>query len=296
MSQDNAVVPGTRQAVVPASWAQHIRHLWRVIAAESLKQHRNLFGNRLIYFSMLVWPGLELATMYYTFRPLAHSPGIVQRWSLAGDPRSVTLFFILGMLGFTFFWSLVQSAWQFSLERFYGTLELLFLTPANRLVLIMANGAVALVQSVWLFLTFSLGLIAIVGGLRVAHPLMFVLAFFTLLIPALAWATFLSCIFIFARDAGLLFSLTEGTLSFLSGVRIPLFAYPGWLRAIGLLIPLTTSLVVLRGVLMEGQTLGQVWLQLCFLTLLSALLFLASAWILRRGEKHAREQGTLVLF
>lgn len=164
------------------------RPLWRIFRAEALKQHRNLFGSKLVLFSLLVWPALQLATTYYTFKPFLGAPGFESRWSVAAQPGGVLLFVTTGMLGYTFFWSLVQSAWHFSFERFHGTLELLFLSPASRMGLLLANGATALVQSAWLFLTFAVGLIAIVGGLKVAHPVMYVVAFLGLLLPAVAWA------------------------------------------------------------------------------------------------------------
>jgi hypothetical protein len=44
-------------------------------------------------------------------------------------------------------------------------------------------------------------------------------------------------------------------MSFFAGVRIPLFAFPLWIRIIGIVFPLTTSLIVLRGVLLEGAPL-----------------------------------------
>jgi ABC-2 type transport system permease protein len=292
MLQHEAITaPQTRSA-----FSIQCRRLWRVILAETLKQHRILFGSKLVYFSLLIWPCLELATAYYTFRPFLNAPGIATHWSLAGNPRAIALFFITGMLGFTFFWSLVQSAWQFSWERFHGTLELLFLSPANRLVLIVANGTGALIQSVWLFLTFTIGLITIIGGLNVANPAMYVLAFFGLLIPAMAWATFLNSFFIFARDAGFLYTLFEGTMSFFAGVRIPLFAFPLWIRIIGIVFPLTTSLIVLRGVLLEGATPATLWPQLLFLAGISVALFAAAAWLLKRGEENARRSGSLTLF
>jgi len=269
------------------------RRLWRVVVAEMLKQHRSLFGSKLVYFSMLVWPAFELTTAYYTFQPFAHAPGISKHWPLAADPRTVSLFFVTGMLGYTFFWSLVQSSWQFAWERYNGTLEVLFLTPANRLVLIMANGAAALIQSVWLFLTFSVGLMTIIGGLKMAHPAMLLLA---LLIPAMTWAAFLNSFCIFARDSSFMYTILEPTMSFLSGVRIPLFAQPFWIRIIGIILPLTTSLAVLRGALLEGATIGTLFPQLILLLGMSTLLLVTAAWLLKRGEQHARRTGSLTLF
>lgn len=270
--------------------------LWRIILAESHKQHRSLFGSSFVYFSLLIWPGIQLATVYYTFKPFLDVPQFTNHWSLANIPHGLFLFVATGMLGFIFFWSLVQSAWQFSWERYNGTLELLFLTPANRLVLILANGATALIQSTWLFLIFIAGLIAIVGGLRVAHPGMFVVAFLGLLIPAIAWGAFLNSIFIFSRDSGLLYSLLEEPMSFFSGARLPLTAMPVWIQTVGTIFPLTTSLIVLRGALLEAAGVTDLWPHLLLLAGLSLMLLLLSSYLLRKGEDRARQNGDYNLF
>lgn len=269
---------------------------WRIVRAELLKQHRILFGSKMMYFSMLVWPSLELASAYFAFRPFLNAPGLSKNWSVATDPNSVALFFITGVLGYTFFRSVVQSSWQFSFERFNGTLEILFLSPANRLVLILANGAGALIQSVWLFLTFSFGLMLLVGGLHMSNPAMFVVAFLGLLIPSLSWAAFLNSVCIFARDSGFVYTVIESTMSFFSGVRIPLPAFPLWIRVAGTLFPLTTSLVILRGALLSNDTLFSLWPQLLFLLAFSLVMLFASVLILKKGEEHARQHGTLTLF
>lgn len=298
MSLDNI----TSQTMLPVkrhnavNLATQLRQLWRIIIAETLKQHRTLFSSRLIYFSLFIWPALQLASAYYAFQPFSGSSTVIQQWSLATNPRSVFLFFTTGMLGYTFFWSLVQSAWHFSFERFNGTLELLFLSPANRFMLVLANGAAALMQSVWLFFIFTIGIILLVGGLHVANPAMFLVAFLGLLIPAIAWATFLNSLFIFSRDSGFLYTILDDPMSFLAGVKIPLLAFPFWVRLIGLIFPLTTSLVILRGALLEGADILALSGQLLFLLVFSAVLLLLAMFLLKRGEAHARKSGSLTLF
>ena len=291
--QQNRVVKALQSQPLPKSkWVS----LWRIIAAEALKQHRSLFGSWLTYFSLLIWPALQLATAYYTFKPFLGTEGLTKHWSLATSPQAVFLFVATGMLGYTFFWSLVQSAWQFSWERYNGTLELIFLTPASRFALIIANGSMALLQSTWLFFLFSIGLITLVGGLKVAHPAMFLVAFLGLLIPAVAWGACLNSIFIFSRDAAFLYTILEEPMSFFAGVRIPLLALPFWARAVGVIFPLTISLVVLRGALLEGASLIALWPQLLLLVGVSLILFVITAWLLKRGEEHALKKGSLVLF
>lgn len=270
--------------------------LRRIIMAEFLKQRRSFFGSLLTYFSMLVWPALQLATAYYTFKPFLGAVGFAKQWPLAANPTGVLLFVTTGMLCFAFFWSLVQSAWQFSWERYNGTLELLFLTPANRLALIVANGSMSLLQSTWLFFVFSIGLMTVVGGLKVAHPAMFLVAFLGLLLPAVAWGALLNSIFIFSRSSSFLYTILEEPMSFFAGVRIPLFALPTWARVVGGVFPLTISLFVLRGALLEGDDLIVLWPQLLLLVVVSLFLLVIAAWLLKRGEEHALQNGSLILF
>lgn len=271
-------------------------HAFRVFRAEALKQHRRIFASKLVVFSMLIWPVLQLAATYYTVSPLAATPGIAERWPLAADPERLLAFLATGALGFTFFFSLVQSAWHFSFERQTGTLELLFLSPANRLVLVVANGFGALVQNAWLFACFTIAAFTLLDVVHVAHPAMYAVIFLAMLIPAIAWGALLNSLLIFSRDSAFLYTLLDDPMWFVSGVRLPLFALPGWLRAIGSVVPLTGSLVVVRGALLDGQGLGDLAGELVGLAVLSTILLLAAVGALRAGEARAQRTGQLQLF
>ena len=199
-----------------------------MFAAEGLKQHRRIFGSPLVVFSMLVWPVLTLAATYYTVLPVIESPGAAQRWPLVAAARTGWLAFLAaGALAYTFFFSLVQSAWHFSFERVSGTLEALFLTPANRMALVVANGSGALVQNAWLFGVFAIAAAVATGTLHVAHPGMYAVAVVALLVPAVAWGAFLNSLLMFSRDSAFLYTLLDDPLWFVAGVRLPLFALPG---------------------------------------------------------------------
>ncbi|MFC4537041.1 ABC transporter permease [Sphaerisporangium dianthi] len=264
--------------------------------AEALKQHRRVFGSKLVVFSMLIWPLMQLAAAYYTVRPLAATPGIAERWPLAADPERLLAFLATGTLGFTFFFSLVQSAWHFSFERVTGTLELLFLSPANRLAIVVANGFGALVQNAWLFTCFMTAMLTALEVVHVAHPAMYAVVFLALLAPAVAWGAFLNSLLIFSRDSAFLYTLLDDPMWFAAGVRLPLFALPGWIRAFGSVLPLTGSLVVVRGALLDGRTLTELAPDLLALAALSALLVLAAVVALRLGEAGAQRTGRLKLF
>lgn len=83
----------------------------------------------------------------------------------AGREGALLLFIVTGYLGFTFLYSVVQTAWvNAGLERVSGTLETLFLTPANRLALVIGNSLMGLLESVWMFFVFAAVVIVAQAG------------------------------------------------------------------------------------------------------------------------------------
>jgi ABC-2 type transport system permease protein len=100
----------------------------------------------------------------------------------------------------------------------------------------------------------------------------------------------------FSRDSAFLYTLLDDPLWFVAGVRLPLFALPIWVKAIGLAFPLTTSLTVLRGALLDGQTVTGLLGPLAWLAGLTVALFALAAGLLRVGEAHAQRQGSFQMF
>ncbi|MCX4526998.1 MULTISPECIES: ABC transporter permease [unclassified Streptomyces] len=272
-----------------------MRAMARIGAAEILKQHRRMSGSNLVFFSMLLWPLLQLLTTYYTVRPVVGGAA-GSNWSAAADPQQLLAFLATGALGFSFFFALVQSAWHFSFERQTGTLELLFLSPVPRLVMVVANGFGALLQNAWLFLCFSLTLFLVTDVVRPAHPAMFLVAFLALLLPAVAWGAFLNSLLIFSRDSAFLFTIFDDPMAFASGARIPVTALPGGIAAIGTVLPLTGSLRVVRGALLEGKDVGDLAGTLASLAAVTVALLLLASLMLRLGERRAQRTGQLRLF
>ncbi|MFD0143787.1 MULTISPECIES: ABC transporter permease [unclassified Streptomyces] len=270
-----------------------MNHALRVFAAEALKQHRRLFGQPLVAFSMLVWPVLQLATTYYTLRPVATASPAAANWPLAADPDRLLAFLATGTLAYAFFFSLVQSAWHFSFERSTGTLELLFLSPAGRLTLMIANGAGALLQNAWLLTCFTVAALTGFGALSVSAWWMYGVVFLALLVPAVAWGAFLNSLLVFSRDSAFLYTILDEPLWFVSAVRLPHFALPAAIQVVGAAFPLTGSLIAVRGALLEHRTLTELAPTLLGLTALATLLLAAAALILRAGEARSQRTGRL---
>jgi ABC-2 type transport system permease protein len=85
-----------------------------------------------------------------------------------------------------------------------------------------------------------------------------------------------------------------GSLSlFLSGVLYPVAVLPGWLRAIGRLLPLTHALEVLRGALLLGAGPAELGDAMLALLLFAAALAPVGAGVFAYALRRARRDGSL---
>ncbi len=262
--------------------------------SEIKKEHRNTFHSNLVYFSLLIWPAIAFITAYYSFLPFqrgADSP--LARFI---NPDHLVLFLLTGYLGYIFFWCLVQSAWQMSFERQAGTMEMIFLSPVNRLAFVYGRSFSALAEGVWLFFTFAVLAALMVNGIQINTWWSVPVALLVLLVSAVVWGGFLTAAFLFSRDAGFLYTILDEPMLIFAGVKVPPLALPVWAKMISLCFPLTYTLNILRKLLMEKSTLLEVATQLGILSTVLLLLILLTAVILVLAEKHIKQTGSMVLY
>lgn len=101
-----------------------------VIKAEIVKQQQHDYHSWFVYLSLLVWPILGFFEVYYTYKPFEFTEymGITNH-------KELLAFLGTGFMSYTCFWSMVQNAWSMAnQERRGGTLEVTFLSPANRIL------------------------------------------------------------------------------------------------------------------------------------------------------------------
>lgn len=262
--------------------------------AEAKKGHHINFHNSLIYFSLLIWPAIMFVSAYYSFKPFNMTES--SPLSRFVEPDNIALFLLTGYLGYIFFWSLVQSGLFMSYERFSGTLELIFLTPVSRIGMIYGRAAANLLEGIWLFFTFSVLTAFFIDGLHIAGWWSIPLALFLLTLSAIIWGGLLTTIFLFSRDAGIVYTILDEPMVIFSGVKIPTLALPIWGKAIALVFPLTYVLEILRSLVMEGKTPREILPQLGLLFVILFCMVCVSIWLLHKAEDHAKQTGSLALF
>ena len=265
------------------------------IKAEATKQHKSVYHSSLMYFSMLIWPVLNLCIAYYSYKPFESSAAseVVAKWV---GKDMIFAFILFGYISFMFFKCFVQSAWRFSYERTSGTLELIYLTPESRLGVMLGNALASLFESAWMFTVFCIGALVFFTNLNISNVFMPIIAVFTLVIPSICWGIFMNSLFMFSRDTGIFFTIFQSPMELFGGAKIPYSAFPIWAKLIGGVFPLTWSANIVRKIFMQGAVLTDIKVELLFLSLISVWLFFLTLLLLRKGETYARKTGNMILF
>lgn len=174
------------------------------------------------------------------------------------------------------------SAMGLAREREMGTLEQVLVTPVSPLVLLagkMAPFVVIGVVDVTLLVGIGTWLfdIPIRGGL----PLLY-LGSILYLLTTLGVGLLISTVSSNQQQAflgGFLFTVPA---LLLSGVMTPILAMPGWLRPFTLINPIRWYAQLMRGVLLRGGGVGDLWPHLAMLLLLGAGIMAAATLRFRR--------------
>jgi ABC-2 type transport system permease protein len=265
---------------------------FKAVKAEMLKQHKNYFHSKMIYVSLFIWPILSFIASYFSFKPFNINNSTITYL----NEKNLLIFILLGYICMSFFRSLVQSAWNFSFERISGTLEYIYLSPVNRLAVILGNALSSLFESVWVMAVFSVSVLLIKHqSLNVNIPAALV-TFFLMIIMAVMWGMLLNALFLFSRDSGFLFTILEEPMELFSGVKVPTIIFPLWAKLISFVFPLTYALEAIRKVFLNGDNLKGVGNFIISSFLIILLMFALINLCLKLGEKHAKKTGNMTLF
>lgn len=108
-----------------------MKKIFLVIKAEIEKQQKHDYHSAFVYLSLLIWPILGFLEVYYTYKPFS-----LTGYMGISESKELLAFLGTGFMSYTCFWSMVQNAWSMAnQERKGGTLEITFLSPANRLAM-----------------------------------------------------------------------------------------------------------------------------------------------------------------
>lgn len=259
-----------------------------VVKAEIIKQQKHDYHSAFVYLSLLIWPILGFWEIYYTYKPFE-----LTGYMGMSEGRELLAFLGTGFMAYTCFWSMVQNAWSMAnQERMGGTLEIAFLSPANRLAMCYGRALGALIQEVWMFCCFCVFILIYTEALSLDNFIMIPLIFLILIVSSTIWGGMLNTVFLFSRDASIIMDLFDTPMTLFSGSRIPVGCFPQWAKIISLLFPLTYCISIIRFVL--GIQEGEGWIvDLTGLTICLSAMISITFIIVRRVEQYNRVTGEL---
>ena len=193
-------------------------------------------------------------------------------------------FLVPGILGMSLLFSSTFGGLSVLWDREFGFLKEIMVAPVSRISIVLGRIAggvtTALIQGLMV-----LGVSFILGFRLESLPLLPVALLFMILISV----TFLGLGLIFAskmRDMqgfSIVMNFVIFPLFFLSGALYPLENFPGWLRVLCHLDPLTYGVDGLRGV-MIGMSIYPVWFNLGMMLFFSILMIGLGAFFFDRSE------------
>lgn len=245
---------------------------------------------RLAYIvDVIRWP--MYPTFYFLTLVLAYR--VASRTSVDGfDVRG---YLLVGTIGVVLWQSnLWASGYAIEAERFEGTINALFLTPASRAAVVLGYALGSL--TVWIVpntLILAGVAFAIHAGARINDPLAVIASMLSLVVATVALGFAVAGIFVLSRRANLLANFFQSPVYLLSGMLVPISALPSWMRLAAGVFPLSAGMSALRRSLLGGAGLMDVSGDLARLLLLSSVLFLFGLFMLQRVENVAKRGGEL---
>ena len=245
----------------------------------------------------LVQPVVWTFILIYAYRAIM-GPGsgaTLESHGWLGDPVG---FLILGQVLLSLFNSLNwRAGMAIQRERWFGTLEIVFLTPASRIIMLAGSSIYGLLDAGWVTFLAALTVVALTRvTINVQDPLAAVIVVSMAIIGAVAMGIGLAGLYVLTRSAGPLAVSIQHPMRFFTGSSFPLTILPAMLQYVGYAIPLTYGLEAARLVLLRGAGLGDVSGLLAKLAIISLVATVMGVAFVRWAEEVAKRNGWLHTF
>jgi len=182
-----------------------------------------------------------------------------------------------------------------SWERWEGTIEYTFMSPASRATHLIGTSIYAviygLIRAVVMFLIIALFFDLEVSGAN--YPA----AFAILAICSVSLVGFGMCAAVMpllSPEKGQQVTMIFGsTLLLISGVYYPVEVLPSWMQALAKVSPVTYALEGVRAALLDGAPLTSLWSSIWPLLIMGAVCIPLGLWVFHLGERYAKRTGRL---
>lgn len=258
---------------------------FRVFIGEFASQRRNFFGRFSALITLVLWPILSCAISYFTYQSFQ-----ADKLSVYGISSKAELFVFLlcGGLVYNCYWSVVQSAGQIRYDRINGTLEKIFLSPADRNAFVYGRSFGAVVFNTWMLTVFSFAIFLIYGRFSLSSIAYLLLGYIILILSSTIWGGFITTLFLFSRDSNAVFIICDKPMSLLSGTSFPIAALPHILMFAASIFPSAYLIELFRHILLQSY---QPSFHAAGFILIHLILILATSFLVKKIERYNYQTG-----
>lgn len=264
--------------------------LTELIAAWGFVQ-RNYFLTKRYFLWEVVW------FVYTTASALSIGfIGVGVEGTGAENSRQLTTFLMIGAL----LWSYLSMLFDLlsetvSWERWEGTIEYTFMSPASRATHLIGSSVYAviygIVRTMVMFVVVSLFFDLEVPNANYPAALVMLGICSISLVGVGMCAAVMPLL---SPEKGEQVTMIFGSVLLLvSGVYYPLDVLPGWMQAIAQFSPVTYALRGVRAAMIDGAGLTSLWSAIWPLLIMGAVLIPFGLWVFQVGERYAKRTGRL---
>lgn len=220
----------------------------------------------------------------------------VDQSGTASDGARLTTFLLIGAM----LWSYLSMLFDIlsetvSWERWEGTIEYTFMSPASRATHLLGTSVFAviygLIRAVIMFVVISLFFDLDVGNAN------YLAALVILAICSVSLVGFGMCAAVMpllSPEKGQQVTMIFGsTLLLISGVYYDVEVLPGWMQTLAKISPVTYALDGVRAALLDGAPITSLWSSIWPLLIMGAICIPLGLWVFRVGERYAKRTGRL---
>ncbi|MBA3642643.1 MAG: ABC transporter permease [Chloroflexia bacterium] len=251
---------------------------------------RNYYLTKRYFWWDLVW------LVYTTANALSIGFIGVAAQQSAETTSQFTTFLLIG----TLIWSYLSMLFDIlsetvSWERWEGTIEYTFMSPASRATHLIGTSIYAVIYGI-VRMIIMLVTISLFFDLRLSDA-NYGAAFVVLAVCSVSLVGFgmvAAVMPLLSPEKGQQVTFIFGSaLLLVSGIYYPIDVLPGWMQALAKVSPVYYALDGIRAALMEGAALGSLWRYFWPLIIMGAIFPPLGIWIFQQGEQFAKRTGRL---
>jgi ABC-2 type transport system permease protein len=240
----------------------------------------------------MVYSVVQALSILYIGDSMGVGPAALRGPALA----RVILFLSIGAL----VWSYLSTVFEIisetiTWERWEGTIEYTLMAPVSRLTHLVGTSLFGLAYSL-LRTVLILGVLSLFFHIDLSHANLLS----SLVVVVLSSFSFIG-LGIMAAVLPLLYTergaqmtyVISSALLLVSGVYYPVSVLPGWMQVIGTVSPANYALVSIRGAVMNGRSVVELWPSVWPLLVIGAVTIPLGLAVFQRAERYAKRTGKL---